>query len=638
MQRLRTMWSDLIKEHQVLILMLFLALVLGIMFIFLVPPWQHYDEPTQFEYTWLIANSPGLPEVGDYDQPLRREIAASMIEHGFFRDMGFKPNLLSSTEQIWIGISQIGSKPLYYWLVAIPLRFIQSTDIAVQLYVLRLLSLVFYLVTIAAAYGLAAELTPLNHPLRWLLPLSILLLPSFVDIMTAVNDDVAATALFSLFLWSGARLMIRGFNWLRLLAILTLSLLCYFTKTTVMVAVVLAVIPLLFSVIHAGKKRYARIIITAAVITGFLLVFDFGFPRNWYQESGPTSSNAAVGENVPLGKKAFAFDVSTTSSSSRISQLIPDDGKNRNGKTTYTVGAWIWADHPVTARTPVLHTTNKKSSKQVEVDREPRFYTFAETVGAQARPYKVSLFPGSNFDEEQQTIHYDGVVVVEGDWDGEIPQFHDASGSSGLWGGMEFTNLIRNPSAEYSSLTFRSWVVEVILNVVPGNPGLSLGLIQDPAPLVSYYTSTIKLLLHTFWARFGWAQVTLVGYRPYAILGIFSLLGAAGAVFAFWRSRKRIRWEIFIFLGLAFVSIWGAALLRGITSHIDGGYFIPVARYAYPVIIPTMLILNIGWLEIIPWIEDHLKIPRRYQLWVLISLFVLLDLLSIYSINQFFSV
>ena len=107
MQRLRTSWVDSIKEHQVLILMLLLAFVVGCLFIFLVPPWQHYDEPTQFEYSWLIANRPGLPEIRDYDQQLRREIAASMIEHGFFLDLGFEPNLLSSSEQIWIGISPV---------------------------------------------------------------------------------------------------------------------------------------------------------------------------------------------------------------------------------------------------------------------------------------------------------------------------------------------------------------------------------------------------------------------------------------------------------------------------------------------------------------------------------------------------
>ncbi len=143
MQPLRTLWSNLVKEHRVLFLMLLLALVTGITFIFLVPPWQHYDEPTQFEYAWLIANRSGIPGIGDYDQMLRREVAASMVENDFFRDLGFEPNLLAATEQIWIGISQIGSKPLYYWVAALPLRLFQATDITFQLNAVRFISLLF---------------------------------------------------------------------------------------------------------------------------------------------------------------------------------------------------------------------------------------------------------------------------------------------------------------------------------------------------------------------------------------------------------------------------------------------------------------------------------------------------------------
>ena len=192
MRSIKTLWSKLTQEHQVLSLMLFLGLLLGLIFIYLVPPWQHYDEPTQFEYAWLIANHAGVPDDGKFDQSMRREVAASMIEHDFFQDLGSPPNLLSSDKPIWIGISQIGIQPLYYWLAALPLQLLETADITFQLYVSRFVSLLFYLITIIVAYGIAVDLTPNNHPLLWLLPISIIMLPSFVDIMTAANDDVGA--------------------------------------------------------------------------------------------------------------------------------------------------------------------------------------------------------------------------------------------------------------------------------------------------------------------------------------------------------------------------------------------------------------------------------------------------------------
>ena len=67
-----------------------------------------------------------------------------------------------------------------------------------------------------------------------------------------------------------------------------------------------------------------------------------------------------------------------------------------------------------------------------------------------------------------------------------------------------------------------------------------------------------------------------------------------------------------------------------------GESFMGPARYAYPVIIPTMLILDIGWLEIMNQIEQKLRVPRRYSLMVLMFLFVLLNILSVYSIYTFY--
>jgi hypothetical protein len=43
---------------------LLIALIAGLFYTYFIPPWQHYDEPTQFEYAWLIANRPGLPQLG----------------------------------------------------------------------------------------------------------------------------------------------------------------------------------------------------------------------------------------------------------------------------------------------------------------------------------------------------------------------------------------------------------------------------------------------------------------------------------------------------------------------------------------------------------------------------------------------
>ncbi|MBK8418354.1 hypothetical protein [Candidatus Villigracilis saccharophilus] len=76
--------------------------------------------------------------------------------------------------------------------------------------------------------------------------------------------------------------------------------------------------------------------------------------------------------------------------------------------------------------------------------------------------------------------------------------------------------------------------------------------------------------------------------------------------------------------------------LRGISSLIGPEIFIPVARYAYPVIIPTMLMLNAGWLEIAYFLERWVHLSPRVKLWVYALFFLGLDLASVYSIAYYY--
>ncbi len=151
--------KSVLQTHKTLLWIILIGLIHGMIYTFLIPPWQHYDEPGHFEYGWLIASQSKIPDRNTYDQLMRRELAASMIEHDFFEDDLQKPNLISYDEPIWIGIPQTGDLTLYYRLISIPLRLISSSDITFQLYVSRIVSLTLYLVTILAAYGIARTLT-----------------------------------------------------------------------------------------------------------------------------------------------------------------------------------------------------------------------------------------------------------------------------------------------------------------------------------------------------------------------------------------------------------------------------------------------------------------------------------------------
>ena len=301
-----------------LLLVLLIGLIHGIIYVRLIPPWQHYDEPGHVEYAWLIADRLQIPKEGDYDQSMRREMAASMVEHDFFKGLDFRPNLLSLNEPIWIGYSQIYGLPLYYILVALPLRLVRYSDITFQLYLGRTVSLFLYLITIIAAYGIIREITPNNHPLRWMVPLSLALLPGFVDIMTAVNDDVGAAAAFSLFLWAGVRVMQKGFSWLRVAALGITAIACTLTKNTVIVASILLVIPLLLMIFRKIPQRYLWVGISTLGLLLTFALFRRGDAAYWHRDTNQRLYTRAPSVAAPIGKEVFQLK-----SANGIFQLIP---------------------------------------------------------------------------------------------------------------------------------------------------------------------------------------------------------------------------------------------------------------------------------------------------------------------------
>ena len=157
----------------------------------------------------------------------------------------------------------------------------------------------------------------------------------------------------------------------------------------------------------------------------------------------------------------------------------------------------------------------------------------------------------------------------------------------------------------------------------------------------TYIKVTILNNFRTFWAKFSWGQVALAGGRPYLILGIICLIGMLGTGVVLIWARRKIPWGISIYLGLVVALSWVYTLVIGIVIRpLILPAFITSARYAYPAIVPTALILNTGW-----WGAGALLgrlIARRRRLppvtgkLVFFGLFLCLDIYSLVSIIQYF--
>ena len=633
------------RERLAILVAVLVACLHGLLYVFLIPPWQHYDEPNHFEYVWLLANRPGWPKPGDYDQEMRRAVATSMLEHGFFRDLGIRPDLDSPPDQpIWIGqYQQLGEPPLYHLLASLPLRISPSADIDTQLYAARLVSLVMLIITIVAAWGVIAELSPPGHGLRILLPLSLAMLPGFVDLMTAVNSDVAAVALFSLFLWGSLRLILRRFSvtnivWAGLTAALT-----YWTKSTIYLAIPLFGMALLLGIFRLGIWRKLMWgILLAILVAGLVATLGWGGAALWYRVTPHNTPGRVESTDTPFGGYALELNIQPgdTPAAVQLRQIIPPETVRKLGGQKVTLGAWMWASKPIVILPPLLFDPggNRSNASRIIVSQEPAFYAVQGTLPEYTDRAWVLLAPLLEETDTVVSLYYDGIVLVAGEMPlQEAPVFDTPSAISGTWGDVTFTNLVRNSSAETAAPRVQPWSENIGSKVIPdrGSPSLVLYSLTDLKATGWYYRVTAFNLVRTFWAKFSWGHVPLLGHKPYRVVGAVTMLGLFGTAVTIWRKRAVLRWDVAVYLALALIGIWGITWLRG-SLYLFHWIFIPSARYAFPAIIPTMLVLNLGWLELIKAFTGVLRLPGWSQFVVYFTLMFALDTYALVSIMAFF--
>jgi hypothetical protein len=635
-------WTIRLRPSDLLVAILLVGLIHGLLYVFLMPPWQHYDEPTHFEYVWLIANRPGLPKPGDYDRDMRRQVAASMLEHGFYRDLDYRPNL--NEEAVSIGYTQLDDPPLYYLLASLPVRLLHGQSVTLQLYAARLVSLCLYLAAILIGWGMLGELVVAGHPLRWMVPITLALLPGFTDLMTAVNNDVGAIAAFSLFLWASIRLVRRGLSFFSLVFVFGAAALCYWTKNIVWLALPLLPVVLLFALLRGRGRLLAWALFLATVGIGLGAVFLWGDAALWYRRTLQTAPTQTVNSLAPLGEHAFRLDLSPQKSSPAILQPLPPETVRDLRNAPVTLGAWIWSSQPMRAQMPGLSCDCEGQlqvfTREIQVGTEPRFYMLTATLPANARYVWVALTPPADVGEVQGTVFYDGLVLVKGErLAHDPPRFEDANGERGVWGEQPFTNLLRNSSAEQAGPGVQSWANEIGTKIMPAwppsFPSDILVSLLDWKGAGWYYRTTGTNMLRTFWAKFGWGHVPLAGSKPYRVLAVVTLLGMVGAGWAIWQRRHALPWEVLLLLGLTLLGIWIPAIIRGIGS-LFGWALIPSARYAYPAILPTVLVLNVGWLEILRLLGRWLRMAPKVQHTAYLLFFTALDALSILTITRFY--
>ena len=638
------------KEHRYLIIVLLVGFLNGLVFVLLMPPWQHYDEPNHFEYAWLIANRGNLPQPGDYDQEMRRETAVSMIKHNFFEGMNYLPDLEPKDQPIWIGeYSQLGDPPLYYLLGSIPLR-LPVENITTQLYLVRLVSLLLYLVCIFAAWGIMTEITSTGNPMRLLVPLTIALLPGFSDVMTAVNNLVAATAFFSLCLWGCARLLVKGFSVINLLWAATAATICLFTSVIAYLAMPIFIFSLILAFFHGKWRVIAFVFLCLVGIAGTILVIERGDAAFWYRSTLQEVPLRSKDASAVIGDYVFQVDARGEISPRWLVPAFQSIGKGLQSGT-YTFGSWMWASQPIRVQTPTVGVGATLMYETIELGTTPTFFAFLVVVKKDGLRTWVSLAPKAGR-TQQGLVYYDGLVLAEGEYPlDQEPAYSDVDGESGMWGGEPFRNLVRNASAEADGLRVITTMDRIGAKILPDNtlPSLLLTYITDWKGAGWHYIDVGRILFRSFWGAFGWGHVPLLSEKAYTLLAFITIIAIAGCLVrltltvikkGFTPFPKQFTWDVILLLIIVLVLTWGSTFLRGAIYLASPQFYVPVARYTFPAIVPTGLILAAGWLFILsaPFalFKRWNKTPQVPAGWIYIVCLLVLDIYALWSIYQYY--
>ncbi len=630
----------MISDRLKLFLLLLLCTVQGILYIAIVPPWQHYDEPTHFEYAWLIANKRILPDADDVDTIMRRDVLASMVRYDFFD--GAPPQWLTDSEQVWLGILELTHPPAYYTYLAGGLSLVSFLDITSQMYLARIMTLLLYLGTVVFIYGITAELTPKGHTLRWMVPLTAILIGPFANQMTAVNNDAASAFSLTLFLWTAVRLVRHGFSIPGVLFLLVTAVLAVFSKNTTAIAI--ALMPNVLVLVWWLQRRWAWrgfwLSAGLVVLAGLFLLFEWGDAAFWYRyeiqtvQLYPTQSVAP-----PETAHPYAVLVTVDSRDTErklLNPLFENQVRQIAGKAV-TVGGWIWAEETRAIDAPGLLLSNRNSAQlysltqPITVTTSPTFVVSTYTVPEEAGVAYYSLFAKTVLTEEANfNLYLQDAFLVEGGWPESIPF---PSVGEPLPETVTERNLLRNGTGSDGWPRLRTWVDQSFERYLRRSPSYLFSALLDVQRNVPFLLGTVAPYLITdLFVAYGWGHVRIGNNGWFYGFAILLAVAAIGMVI-WYRRRDTTRATSLIpaisVLAIAGALVWGAALIWPLPYN-WARLTLPSARYAFAAIAPTVLFLAGGWWGI--WTPKWRKVG--VGLWVLIL--TTLNIAGIWRIIEYY--
>jgi len=211
------------------------ALAHGALYALLMPPWQAPDEVAHFEYSHLLATLRRPISPADDSVPLEQAIIKSLYQYHTWTYSGrpIPTHVPSRLDQTPFGYSRTLNRfSLTYVVYALAAWPFLGQDIVVQLYAMRLASVLLGALVVVLAFETAQLVTPEAPALAIAAAGLVLLLPQHAFIMASVNDGNLAELAASGCVFFLAAMWRRGLRWPQAAACIVCALAAILSKAT----------------------------------------------------------------------------------------------------------------------------------------------------------------------------------------------------------------------------------------------------------------------------------------------------------------------------------------------------------------------------------------------------------------------
>ncbi len=297
-----------------LIILIALALVRGLIYLSLFPPWVAPDEPAHFEAIRILGQEGQNPSYAYYNAtPVNAELSESFQTHRMWEllERVTPTQLLNNGDSLdmsFINYPYPGrlvfadTYPILPHILLSPISILVSPfDIATELYFIRFISVVLAVIVTGLAWFVTRKVFP-NQPQLWLaIPAFIVFLPMHTHIFAAANTDVFAILLTSVLLLLLISFFDKGASKTKVAIVICLIVLALLTKRTVIFTLLWAG---LTGILYLGYRRQWTVkrIVTVGLITATAI----GLAFFWVILNSDLLVNSVITLfNMNIGRHAF---------------------------------------------------------------------------------------------------------------------------------------------------------------------------------------------------------------------------------------------------------------------------------------------------------------------------------------------